>query len=323
MENEIEKIRPNVERQIENPDWDKIRETAKQKHEQFNGFISEEGALHLAIDELYPDYQARQPRKSGVTVTGRIVNKTRPRPVTLKKSGKQQPVRDVFIATEDMGVVQTTLFGKSRVEMFTDMEHGDAIRMTDVKVGSKNGETVINFFDNSSVEKIDDDQVPPMKAMLEPVDIAAVENSQIGTLTGVIIQVKDVQFTNCPTCNAKVQEVEGSYFCETHNEVTPNVTNAKEMTIDTGQGIMTTLVSEEHLNEGEEPKQMDKIHAVCRVYDSNYFRREKARKENETAEETLKKQFPVDKRLTVYSYSLEKMQPQSDTGHSVTEEAVQ
>ena len=317
---DIQKIKTNVERQIENPDWDKIKALAEQKKKLLNNIISDEGALHLAVQELYPDYKASQMRKSGIELKGRLINKTKPRVVETKKSG-QKPIRDVFIATEDAGVMQATLWGKARVELFKNIEHGDAIKLSDVKIGNKDGETVLNFFDNSTVEKIEDKSVKQLTEMLEPINLSLVKVSKIGSMKGVIIQTTDIEFKTCPICNSKLSEVEDTHICPTHQEVPPVIKKAEEITIDTGNGIIGTILWPELLKEGDKPKQMEIITSVCRVYDSNYFAREKARAGSEISEEILNKQFPVELKLSIYSYDLESTSVKKTQGKTDTKNA--
>ena len=305
----MEHIKKNIEKQIENPDWVKIEELAKLKLEQFSGLVSQEGALHIAVQELYPDYKASKTQRSGAEIKGRLINKTKPRIVDTK-SGKQ-PIRDVFIATIDTGILQSTLWGKARVELFKDISHGDAITLKDVKVSSKDGETVLNFFDNSSVEKIDATQVKALPEMLEPLDLSNVKKSRIGSLKGLIIQTNDIEYKICPVCNGRLSEVEDTFICQVHNEVQPVTKNAKEITVDTGKGIISTVLWPELLKDGDEPKQLDMIDAICRVYDGNYYAREKARAETEATNEVLAKQFPRNMRLTIYSYDIKVTQAKS------------
>lgn len=296
-------IKTQVEKQIENPDWDKINATVEQKKALLGDIMSAEGLMLVSIQELYPDFKMSQAQKSGNEIKARLINKTKPRIIT--SNSKKQTIRDVYLATEDTGVLQATLWGKLRVELFKDINHNDPILVKDVKIGEKNGETVINFFDNSTVEKIDDTQVKPLSDMLESINYASVKKSRIGTLKGLIIEVKDIEYKTCPHCNGKVSEVEDTFICETHNEVPPETHVAKEITFDSGKGIVSTVLWPDLLEEHKIPKQFDKIESVCRVYDKNYFARENARKNTETTEEILMKQYKIDLRLTVYSYNLE------------------
>ena len=301
-----EKFKASVERQVENPDWDKINALADEKLIQLNNLISKEGALHIAVKELHSDYQMERPGGSGSEIKGRLINKTKPRFVETNKSGKTA-IRDVFIATEETGVLQATLWGKARVELFKEIDHGDAINMKGVKINSKDGETVLSFFDNSTVEKLADGDVKALSEMLKPVDISAVKKSSIGTVSGLIIEAKDIEYKVCPVCNRRLSEVEDTYICDVHNEVQPESKTAKDITMDTGNGIIQTVLWPETLEEGKEPHDLEKIEAVCRVYDKNFYAREKAGKESEVTAEVLAKQFPVVLNMTVYSYHLEQV----------------
>lgn len=317
-----EKFRASVEKQVEKPDWHKIEALAKEKVKELNDLISMEGALHIAVNELYPDYQMERQGGSGTEIKGRLINKTKPRIVETKKSGKTA-IRDVFIATEETGILQATLWGKARVELFKDINHGDALLASDVKISSKDGETVLNFFDNSTVEKLDDGDVKELSEMLESVDVEAVNKSRIGIVSGLILQEKDLELRACPICNSKLTEVEDTYICPTHQEVKPVVKKAKDITIDTGKGIIPTVLWPEALEDGEAPKQLDKIEAVCRVYDRNFYAREKASRESEATPEVLAKQFPKQLNMTVYSYSLEQIKAAADNSEKKTAEEAQ
>lgn len=319
---DIEKIKASIERQIENPDWDKIKALAEEKLKHLAGLISEEGALHIAVKEMYPDieYNASPARASGTTLKGRLINKTKPRSVK-PKDPKKSPilVRDVFIATEDTGVMQSTTWGKRNVELFTNIEHGNAIQLSDVKIGNKDGETVLNIFDNSTVEKVGDKDVKPLQDMLEPIETQAVVKSKIGTMEAVIIQVKDILFNKCPVCGSKLSETEGTFLCPTHQEVKPDRNHGKELTIDNGKGPMSTVLWQDILKEGDDPKPLDKITCVCRVYDCNYFQREKARQDSDTPDDVLAKQYPKDLRLSVYNYNIEQMKAGAATSAKRTD----
>ena len=66
---------------------------------------------------------------------------------------------------------------------------------------------------------------------------------------------------------------------------------------------------------------MEIITSVCRVYDSNYFAREKARAGSEISEEILNKQFPVELKLSIYSYDLESTSVKKTQGKTDTKNA--
>ena len=304
---DIQKIKATVERQIENPDWDKIQALAKEKEKQLDGLVSEEGALHLVIRELYPDYDASQNKMSGEELKGRLINKTQLRFVETNKNGKnsKRPVRDVYISTEDLGVLEASLWGKQNIELFKDVNNGDAIILNDVKISDKDGTTVLNIFQNSIVAKIDDKEVKPLSELLKAIDIKTVKKSKIGSLKGFIIQAKDIEYRKCPTCNSKLTEVEDEYHCPEHGAVRADAKKAVEITIDTGERLLSTILWDDILEEGKTPKEMDIINSVCRVYDTNYFKREKAKVIGEDSEDVLNKKYPVDLKLTIYSFELE------------------
>ncbi len=299
------KLKASIEKQIENPDWEKIETLAEKKQQELNGIISKEGAIHIVLKDLYPDYTVKMPSNGGNEIKGRLINKTKPRVVETKKSGNTV-IRDVFIATEEAGVLKATLWGKQRVELFAEINHNDPVILKGVKIGAKDGESYLNFFDNSTVEKVDDKEVKPMDEMLEGIDFDSVTKSKIGTVEGLIIQVTEKEYKTCPICNGSLSEVEGTFLCKKDGEVKPETKKAVEVVISNKNNpAMQTMLWPEQLQEVDTaPKAMDKIKAVCRVYDKNYFIRESTRNNSDLSEEVLMKQHPKNLRMTVYSFEL-------------------
>ena len=318
-------LKAQLEKQIEKPNWDKIKKLADEKKKQFGGIISTDGALLIAIKELNPDFVLTTTKGTGTEIKGRLISKSKPRFVDTKNV-KQQAIRDVFIATEDMGVLSATLWGKSRVELFKETNHNDPILLKDVKVSTQEGEAVLQFFDQSSVTLLKDKDVKPLKSMLEPIDISSVKKSKIGTVSGLVLSVTAKEYRSCPICGKGLSEVEDTYHCPVHREVKPETKTAAELTIDTGKGLVTTTVWAELIESLGMPSEFSKIKTICRVYDANYFKREKASKEMDLNKEVLDKQYPKDMRTTCYSYELEGVKPTSKKNNGsdikVSEEAI-
>ena len=297
-------LRKQVERQVENVDWDKIMVLAKQKEAAFAGIISEEGAIHIALNELHPEFKLSATKISGADVKGRLVNKTKPRLIDTEKM-KNQVVRDVYVATEEMGVLKSTLWGKSQVELFKGIEHGDPIICSGVKIDTHEGESIIRFFKNSNVEKIDEGDVNGLQGILGTMVISKVKTSEVGVVKGLVLTAGTVKFDSCPECGARLTEVEGTFLCKKHGEVRPQHKEAIELTIDASGTVFSSMLWPEMIGEGvSAPKQFDVVSLVCRAYDGNHYAREKAKKESEASLETIDKQFPRDMRVTVYSYEI-------------------
>lgn len=300
---DLEHIRKQVEKQVENLDWDKVVKKAKEKRAELSNIVSMEGAIHIVLGELHPEFRLSATRMTGTEVKGRLVNKTKPRFVDTKNA-KQQPIRDVYIATDGLGVLRATLWGKTQVELFKGIEHGDAVLLSDVKVTMVDGESVLKVFKNSEVEKLDDKDVPAMNELLGPVNVGAVKVSEIGVLSGVIVAATKIEYDSCPVCGGKLSEVEDTYYCNAHQQVMPVHKEALDVTVDTGTGVFQTMFWPELLEGQVKPKQLDLVSFVCRVYDANHFSREKARKEGGVSDEVLEKQFPRDIRVTCYSFAV-------------------
>ena len=312
---EIENLKKQVERQVENPDWDKIMADAKKKEAEFEGMVSAEGAIHIALQKFCPEFKLSAARMIGSEVKGRLVNKTKPRFVDTKNV-KNQAIRDVFIATEEMGVLGATLWGKTQVELFKDVDHGDAVLLKNVKVAHQDGEAMLRVFKNSEVEKLGEDSVKPMQDMLIPVDVSSVKTSEIGVLKGLVVKTENVKYDSCPQCGGRLSEVEDTYHCKSHGEVAPIHKEAVDVTFDAGGNVVSSMLWPELLEGATVPKQFDVVSMVCRVYDSNFFGREKARKASEVSGEVLEKQFPRDIRVTTYSFGVidSKAQTKNDKG---------
>ena len=298
-----EKIKAKIERQIENPDWAKIESVTKQKKDLLKDLISDEGAIYVAVRELYPDFNAARGVPQASEISGRLIVKGKIRFVNTEKSAKQ-PIRDLYIATDDYGVTKVTLWGKANIDKFKGIEDGDAVLLTDVKISDKNGETLISVFPNSTVQKLDDSMVKNLPEMLEIIDMRKVVTSEIGKIKGLIIESNDKEYKTCPMCGGKVTELEDSFVCETHETVIPVTKIAKEITIDTGTGVISTMIWPENLDANKPIGQLDIIEAICRVYDKNYYQRMKSKANDSVNEsdEVLMKKFPKELKLSIYSY---------------------
>jgi hypothetical protein len=303
-------IKTNVEKQIENPDWDKINALAKTKKADIGDLLSEEGSLHIAVKEIYPEYNPVPIKMSGTEIKGRIVNKSQPRIIEIK--GSKKTIMDVFVATEEMGVLKATLWGKTQINHFNDVKHEDAILLRSVKVSTKNDETVLNFFDNSEIEKLSDDDVKSFIEMLKEIEVETVKTSMVGRINGLIIVAEKREYQACPICGQRLSEAGGAFLCPTHQVVEAQNKEAMDLTIDRKDGVVQAVLWPELLEGGEWPDQFDTFSGVCRVYDANYFSREKA-KRGGTEAELAEKQFPRQMRVTVYSYSLKKKEAAAAT----------
>lgn len=296
-------LKKQVEKQIKDADWAKILAIAKEKKEEFRSInISDEGAMHIAISELYPEFKFNAGVSQSQEFKCRVVNKTKLRFIKPKGSSvKDLPVRDIYVATEKMGVLKSALFGKEIIELFKRVEYGDPLLVRDAKIGAQGGEATFKVFTNSEVIKLEEKDVPAMRELLKPVQVSLVKESEVGIVEGLVVSTNTIKYERCPMCDGKLSLVEEMYHCATHGTVIPVHKEATEVIMDTSGGIARVMFYPETINDGRPPQQLDKLSIICLVRDTNHYKRDKAR-ETGVSEEVVMNQFPRNMQVTVYSY---------------------
>ena len=180
-----------------------------------------------------------------IDTIGRITN-IYPEKEFMDKDGKPRKLISLEISDGKKNMRCTSF--DTHVEFIkTNFTKGDIIKLCDVRVkdGLYNQEININW--NSTIIKNPktNEVIPLLKDMISnKVEKGTIEKLVEGKsylLEGVIVSINKnkLRFFKCPTCNEKIQSIDGEFICEKCNKsVDPIVNLFGSLDIDDGTGVM-------------------------------------------------------------------------------------
>lgn len=232
-------------------DEDDVKEEVEKKIEEFEGLVSEEGAIHLVakehgvqvsednnqdlkIENIVPDMRK-------VRIKARVVNILDPN-TFQRDDGDEGKVQNVVLG-DDTGTIRMTLWDE-QTEIAEKIDEGDAIEIAGAYTLEDNRENAeIRLGDDAQVKMADEDDVPEVQTSGESADVSIrevrTENTTYG-ITGMLMAVytSNPFYTICPECGTSVREDEdsGDYVCKEHGEIEPEKALAVSGVLDDGTG---------------------------------------------------------------------------------------
>lgn len=216
---------------------EKLYEEIRQKIEEFSGIITEEGAAILVAREYGIDIREIAEFLKIEELIGGMKN------VNLKvRIFKILPIKEfervngkgylrIILIGDKTGIARLTLWNDQiKIVEEMNLKEGQALKIYNARTRENIfGEIDILLTDTSAIEVIKDDKELPsleefsslVKKGYEKVEIRkiSVGNFEINGIVSNVYKVKT--FDVCPICKSKVNNVNGKFLCEVHQEVEP------------------------------------------------------------------------------------------------------
>ncbi|PSG98610.1 MAG: hypothetical protein BRC29_00600 [Nanohaloarchaea archaeon SW_7_43_1] len=273
-----------VEKIVEETDLeeDEIEEKVDEKMDEFEGLVSEEGAIHLVAKEA--DVQIAEssdqalkvenivPDMRKVNIKGRVTRISETNTFE-RDDGDDGKVRNITLG-DGTGTARLSLWD-DQTEIAEKVDEGDAIGISGAyTVEDNQGNAELRLGDSAQVKMMDDDEVPEVEAdeVSEKTEASIREvrskNAEY-SVRGMIMDVYTSSpfYSQCPECGNTVREDDdGEYVCEEHGEVEPDKALAMSIVLDDGTGNTRVVMfgdrARELLDIDEETEKEGDIEAV-------------------------------------------------------------
>ncbi|MFB6208846.1 MAG: DUF2240 family protein [Candidatus Nanohaloarchaea archaeon] len=248
----IEKIVEETELEEE-----EVEEKVEEKMEEFEGLVSEEGAVHLVAKEagvqlaetssqdLKVDNIVPEMRK--VNIKARIVDISDVNTFE-RDDGDEGKVQNIVLG-DDTGTIRLTLWDE-QTEIAEKVEEGDAISISGAySVEDNQGRAELRLGDSAQVKMAEEDEVPEVESSgsmdTTEADIREVRSENASyEVEGMIVDVytSNPFYSTCPECGSTVRENDdGEFVCEEDGEVEPDKALAVSAVIDDGTDNIRTV----------------------------------------------------------------------------------
>ena len=238
-------------------EMEEVKEKVEEKMDEFEGLVSEEGAVHLVAKEHGVelsdpergklDIENIVPDMRKVNVTGKILNVS-DKSTFSRDDGEDGEVQNMLLG-DDTGTIRTTLWDE-QTEITENVEEGDVIEMSGCyTVEDDRGNAELRLGDNATVKMADDqDLFEDIEQQGEATEVAVSEiNTEGSTYTtkGMIVEV----YTSSPffrvnpeTGDTVREDEDGNYVTDDGEEVEdPDGRLAVSAVIDDGTGNARTV----------------------------------------------------------------------------------
>ena len=241
-----------IEKIVEETDLeeDEVKEQVEEKMEEFEGLVSEEGAIHLVakdaglqlskaenqdlkVENVVPDMRK-------VTLKARVVNISDINTFERDDEDEEGRVQNMVLG-DDTGTIRLTLWD-DQTQIAEKVDEGDAIAIGGAyTVEDNQGNAELRLGDEAQVKMAEDDEVPEVKSQggeAENVSIRQVKakNSNY-EIEGMVMDIytSNPFYSMCPECGETVRENDdGDYVCEEDGEVEPDKALAMSIVVDDG-----------------------------------------------------------------------------------------
>ncbi|PSH01308.1 MAG: hypothetical protein BRC26_03815 [Nanohaloarchaea archaeon QH_8_44_6] len=274
-----------IEKIVEETDLeeDEVKEKVEEKMEEFEGLVSEEGAIHLVgkeagvqiaesgdqtlkVENIVPDMRK-------VNIKARVMNVSDINTFEREDDEEDGKVRNMTLG-DDTGTVRLSLWDE-QTEIAEKVEEDDAIGISGAyTVEDNQGNAELRLGDSAQVKMMDDDEVPEVETqgVSEKTEASIREvrskNAEY-SVRGMIMDVYTSSpfYSKCPECGNTVREDDnGEYICEEHGEVEPDKALAMSIVLDDGTGNTRVVMfgdrARELLDIDEETEKEGDIEAV-------------------------------------------------------------
>ncbi|MFT4892558.1 MAG: ssDNA-binding replication factor A large subunit [Candidatus Nanohaloarchaea archaeon] len=274
-----------VEKIVEETDLDEdeIEEKVEEKMEEFEGLVSEEGAIHLVakeagvqiaesgdqalkVENIVPDMRK-------VNLKARVTNISDINTFERDDDEEDGKVRNMTLG-DDTGTIRLTLWDE-QTEIADKVDEGDAIGVSGAyTVEDNQGNAELRLGDSAQVKMVDDDEVPEVEAggsgETTEATIREVRSKNAEyKVQGMVMDVYTSSpfYSTCPECGNTVREDDdGEYVCEEDGEVEPDKALAISIVVDDGTGntrvVMFRDRARELLDIDEETEKEGDLEAV-------------------------------------------------------------
>ena len=262
-------------------DEDEIKEKIDDKMDEFEGLVSEEGAIHLVakeagvqlaesgdqalkVENIVPDMRK-------VNLRARVTNISDINTFERDDDEEDGKVRNMSLG-DDTGTIRLTLWD-DQTEIADKVDEGDAIGLSGAyTVEDNQGNAELRLGDSAQVKMVDDDEVPEVETGGDMTDVSIREVRSKNAEYRVKGMVMDVYtsspfYSTCPECGNTVREDDdGEYMCEEHGEVEPDKALAISIVVDDGTGNTRVVLfrdrAREMLDIDEETEKNGDLEAV-------------------------------------------------------------
>ncbi len=230
---------------------EEINARIEKKTKQLSGLISREGAAHIVANEL------------GVKLfdqyTGKIqIKNILPGMRDVETVGKVQQTFDVrefqtenrqgkvgnFMLGDETGTIRVVVWG-SQADNIKNLNKDTIIKIKSGYVRENQGRKEIHLNDRSKLiinplgEKVG--HVLPITVKRKKINDLQ-ENEENIELLATVVQVFEPRFFEiCPECNKRLKQVEGSFICDQHKNITPEYSYVLNLVLDDGTETIRTV----------------------------------------------------------------------------------
>ncbi len=226
-------------------DEEEVRDNVDEKMDEFEGLVSEEGAVHLVAKEhgvQVAEAAAEDLKVENIVPDMRKVN-LKLRVVDIQDTntferddGEEGQVRNMVLG-DDTGTIRMTLWDE-QTEIADQIDEGDAIAISGAyTLEDDRNNAELRLGDDATVKMADDDDIPEVEtneASLVDVREVMSENTNY-RVKGMVMAV----YTNnpfykiCPECGSSLRQ-DDDYECEEHGDVEPDNALAISAVLDDG-----------------------------------------------------------------------------------------
>lgn len=228
---------------------DEVRENVEEKMDEFEGLVSEEGAVHLVAKEHGVQIAEQGdgelkienivPEMRKVHIKARVVDISDVNTFERDDDEEDGKVQNLVLGDET-GTIRVTLWD-DQTEIAEKIDEDDVIEISGAySVEDNQGNAELRLGDEVQVKMADDDDIPEVKDPNEAQEASIIDVSEEGAtyrVKGMVLNVytSNPYYTTCPECDDSVREDDdGNYVCEEHGEVEPEYALAISAVIDDG-----------------------------------------------------------------------------------------
>lgn len=228
---------------------DEVRENIEEKMEEFEGLVSEEGAVHLVAKEHGVQIAEQGggelkienivPEMRKVHLKARVVDISDVNTFERDDDEEDGKVQNLVLGDET-GTIRVTLWDE-QTEIAEKIDEDDVIEISGAySVEDNQGNAELRLGDEVQVKMADEDDIAEVKNPNEAQEVPVIDVNDEGVtyrVKGMVLNVytSNPYYTTCPECEDSVKEDEdGNYVCEEHGEVEPNHALAISAVIDDG-----------------------------------------------------------------------------------------
>ena len=248
-------------------DEDEVKENIDEKMEEFEGLVSEEGAIHLVAKEAGVQLEKAGdqalkvenvvPDMRKVNMKARVVNISDVNTFERDDDEEEGKVQNLVLG-DDTGTIRLTLWDE-QTQIADKVDEGDAIGVGGAyTVEDNQGNAELRLGDEAQVKMVDDDEVPEVESQggggdTSEVDIREVRSENANyQVEGMVMDIytSNPFYSTCPDCGETVRENDdGDYVCEDHGEVDPDKALAMSIVVDDGTGNIRAVMFRDRARE--------------------------------------------------------------------------